>query len=359
MTDARAQAAAASACGRRTHAAAPHRPARPRRIARHPRPPARPRALQRTLDAASALEPLHSLIVARDGEIIAERRFGGPPLDRPANIKSVSKAVIAALVGIAIARGVLAGPDQPIAPLLADRMPRNPDPRLHAITIDHLLSMRAGLERTSGVNYGRWVTSGDWVRHVLSRPFIAEPGGPMLYSTGNSHLLSALLTRASGRSTLALARDWLGDPLGITIPPWPRDPPGHLCRRQRHAVLAARPASAGGRAAGPGRGIGGLSGRHRAAHRAARQRRTDRAMPARHARHRGIRRRGTRATDAAMILLPTPNRRPTLRRELSAAERPTHVRIAAAADHLHVHRRHLQEVPGARLGARFRRGPLL
>jgi CubicO group peptidase (beta-lactamase class C family) len=48
----------------------------------------------------------------------------------------------------------------------------------------------------------------------------------MLYSTGDSHLLSAALTWATGRSTLALMRDWLGRPLGITIPEWPRDPQG-------------------------------------------------------------------------------------------------------------------------------------
>jgi CubicO group peptidase (beta-lactamase class C family) len=48
----------------------------------------------------------------------------------------------------------------------------------------------------------------------------------MLYSTGSSHLLSAVLTRASGRSTLALARDWLGEPLDVVIPPWPTDPQG-------------------------------------------------------------------------------------------------------------------------------------
>ena len=48
----------------------------------------------------------------------------------------------------------------------------------------------------------------------------------MLYSTGNTHLLSAILTRAAGRSTHALARDWLGAPLGIAIRPWQRDPQG-------------------------------------------------------------------------------------------------------------------------------------
>jgi len=180
------------------------------------------------LDQAAQLAPLHSLVVAQDSVVLAERRFAGPGLDQPVNVKSVSKAVIAALVGIAIERRVFQGVDQPIAPLLVDRLPRNPDPRLARITIDHLLSMRSGLERTSGAYYGAWVTSRDWVRYALSRPFVADPGGPMLYSTGNTHLLSALLTRASGRSTLELARSWLGEPLGIQIPAWPRDPQGIL-----------------------------------------------------------------------------------------------------------------------------------
>jgi CubicO group peptidase (beta-lactamase class C family) len=48
----------------------------------------------------------------------------------------------------------------------------------------------------------------------------------MLYSTGNSHILSAVLTRVSGRSTLDLARAWLAAPLGFELPPWDRDPQG-------------------------------------------------------------------------------------------------------------------------------------
>jgi CubicO group peptidase (beta-lactamase class C family) len=48
----------------------------------------------------------------------------------------------------------------------------------------------------------------------------------MLYSTGSTHILSAILTRVTGRSTHDLARDWLGQPLGIAIPPWQRDPQG-------------------------------------------------------------------------------------------------------------------------------------
>jgi CubicO group peptidase (beta-lactamase class C family) len=48
----------------------------------------------------------------------------------------------------------------------------------------------------------------------------------MLYSTGSYHVLGAALARAADRSLLALARDWLGEPLGIEIPPWTRDPQG-------------------------------------------------------------------------------------------------------------------------------------
>lgn len=186
-----------------------------------------PAGMARTVAAAARLPRLRALIVLRNGETLAEHRFnGGPPLDRPVNIKSANKSVISALVGIAIARGVLRGVDQPVLSVLRDDAPARVDPRLAQVTVGHLLSMQAGLERTSGENYGRWVSSPNWVRFALSRPFVDVPGGRMLYSTGNTHLLSAMLTHASGRSTHALAQDWLARPLGIAIPRWPSDAQG-------------------------------------------------------------------------------------------------------------------------------------
>jgi len=181
--------------------------------------------LDETVARAGRLGTLHALIVARGGQPAVERVFRGPGLDRPVNVKSVAKTVIAALVGVAIEHGLIESADQPIAALLG-RLPGDADPRVRDITVGNLLAMQAGLERTSGQNYGRWVASRDWVAYALTRPFVDEPGGRMLYSTGNSHLLSAILTRVADRSTLAIARDWLGDPLDIEIPPWSRDPQG-------------------------------------------------------------------------------------------------------------------------------------
>ncbi|WP_458095052.1 serine hydrolase domain-containing protein [Roseomonas sp. WA12] len=187
--------------------------------------PLRASALDGALRDAAAFPRLHSVTVAQGGRILAERHLRGPALDVPHNIKSASKTVLSALVGCAIARGVLRGVDQPVLPLLGIR-PAGMDPRVEAITVGHLLTMRAGLERTSGANYGGWAAARDPVAYALARPFVDQPGGGMQYSTGSTHILGAALARAAGRPLLELARDWLGGPLGIAIPAWPRDPQG-------------------------------------------------------------------------------------------------------------------------------------
>ncbi|MGR8925883.1 serine hydrolase domain-containing protein [Rhizobium leguminosarum] len=173
-----------------------------------------------------AMRPLKTVIVARDGRVLGERGFHGHSPSESTNIKSASKSIISALVGIAIDKGLLKGPDQKIAPILKADLPVTPDPRINDITIGNLLSMQAGLDRMSGPNYGRWVSSRNWVRFALSQPFINQPGGEMLYSTASTHLLSAILTKVGGQSTLALAHEWLGPVEGFRIRAWERDPQG-------------------------------------------------------------------------------------------------------------------------------------
>jgi CubicO group peptidase (beta-lactamase class C family) len=177
------------------------------------------------LAEAATLPRLHNMIVARHGEVIAERHFRGPALDAPANVKSASKSVISALVGIAIAEGRLEL-DQPVAPFFGRYLGPEPDSAKDAITLRHLLSMRSGLESTSSRNYGRWVNSPDWVRFAITRPLESPPGARMIYSTGNTHLLSYILTQATGVSTHEFARTRLAAPLGMRLPSWPRDPQG-------------------------------------------------------------------------------------------------------------------------------------
>jgi CubicO group peptidase (beta-lactamase class C family) len=141
------------------------------------------------------------------------------------NIKSASKSIISALVGIAIERRLIKGVEQPIADYFPE-LRKDSDPRKQKITIEDLLTMRSGLESTSFDNYGEWVRSRNWVRFVLEQPLAAEPGTGMEYSTGSTHLLSAILTKATRRNTWQFAQEALGTPLGITFARWPRDPQG-------------------------------------------------------------------------------------------------------------------------------------
>ena len=182
-------------------------------------------SLDAAVKAASELPRLHSLIVSRHGEVIVERYFHGRRSTTAANVKSVAKSVISALVGIAAERKLL-DLNQPIGRYFPEALNATADAAKRAITIDDLLTMRSGLETTSNRNYGAWVQSGNWVRYVLAKPLVVPPGTQMIYSTGNTHLLSAILTKVTGKSTWQFAQDALARPLGFTLAPWPRDPQG-------------------------------------------------------------------------------------------------------------------------------------
>ena len=177
--------------------------------------------------AAFRTGPIKSFMLQRDGELLIDAHRAGMHADRATNVKSVAKSIVSLLVGIAIEQGKLRGVDQPIGEFFPDYFARRPDPVKQAITIRDLLTMRTGLASTSRRNYGRWVQSDDWAEYVLDQPLIGRPGGEMIYSTGASHLLSVILTRATGTSTREFAERYLFEPLGIALGGWDRDPQGY------------------------------------------------------------------------------------------------------------------------------------
>ncbi len=178
------------------------------------------------LSRADRLPRLRSLLVSLDDQLVEEHYYHGASAQRVANLKSASKSVISLLVGIAIDLGHIPGVDQTISDYFPDYVDQDADSAKTEITVEHLLAMQAGLETTSNRNYGRWVQSGNWVRHILARPMVDRPGGRRIYSTGNTHLLSAILEEASGMSTLEFGRRHLAEPLGFSLPAWYRDPQG-------------------------------------------------------------------------------------------------------------------------------------
>lgn len=189
---------------------------------------------------AAALDQLHAIAAWVDGEEVLRARIRGPGLGAAVNVKSVAKTWVAACLGAAIDRGEVPGLDATIGDLAPGLIPAGADPAVAGITVENLAAMQAGLGRTSGANYGGWIASANWVADALGRPMAAEPGGRMLYSTGSSHILGAVLTEVTGLTLLEQMRGRLAGPLGVEIPAWVRDPQGyHLGGNQMAMTLDA------------------------------------------------------------------------------------------------------------------------
>ncbi len=177
-------------------------------------------------EAIAALDQLHSLQVQIGPNLVFAEAPRGGGLSDPANIKSCSKSLVALLLGTCLDRGEIGSIQDRLRDVAPKLVPSDADGRVAGLTMENLVTLSAGLEPTSGAEYGAWVSSPNWVADALSRPMIAEPGTRMIYSTGTTHILGAVLSEVTGKSLLELARERLGEPLGFDVSPWIADPQG-------------------------------------------------------------------------------------------------------------------------------------
>ncbi len=173
---------------------------------------------------------IDSVTIIRHGYLVwdAYARWNGR--DTKYDLHSCTKSFTSALVGIAIDQGYIKSLDQPVLSFFPGRSVANLDARKQAMTLEHLLTMRDGLdwgENSIGVDPAptgdellRMKQAGDWVQFVLDRPMAAEPGTRWNYNTGASHLLSAILQEATGQTALEFASEHLFGPLGISSMTW-------------------------------------------------------------------------------------------------------------------------------------------
>ena len=201
---------------------------------RRPPPPSAAAA-----DAARGFDRLHALVVVHRGETVFAEAFRGPPLERPVNVKSVAKSVVAALTGAALDRGkILLGLDATLGEVAPRLIPAAADPRVARIPLADLVTMQAGLERTSGPAYGGWVSSPNWVADAFSRPVVGEPGRGMLYSTGSVHVLGAVLATVKRREPAGAGAGADRRPARHRDPSLDPRPAGLIPRRQRDGARA-------------------------------------------------------------------------------------------------------------------------
>ena len=171
----------------------------------------------------------HSLLVIRNGFVVADVYFYPYAPNTRHDVASVTKSITSTLIGMAIDRGLIKDVAQPVLGLFADRTASNLDSRKRAMTLEHLLMMESGLECINSpteVTLFRMMGSPDWVQFMLDLPMTDAPGSRFAYNSGAVHLLSALTRKSSGMKALDFARRSLFEPLGISDVVWPSDPRG-------------------------------------------------------------------------------------------------------------------------------------
>ena len=173
---------------------------------------------------AKESDGLRSVLVVKNGILIAEWHATGFNKERAINIKSVSTSIISALVGIAIEGGYIKSVDQPVFEILPELFPPDSQEKRN-ITIKHLLTMSTGFEFVENVNNYVYL-SDNWAKSILKIPMSTAPGSEFNYGTIQTHLLSAVITKASGMDTLMFAQTHLLNHMHISIRRWDKAPEG-------------------------------------------------------------------------------------------------------------------------------------
>ena len=172
---------------------------------------------------------VYSMIIIRNGFLVYENYFRYSETTKR-NIYSCTKSITGTLIGIAIHEGYIKSINESVLDFFPDYTFSNVDDRKRNMTIYHLLTMTTGLEwdeanydNSQNPLYKMW-DSTDWVKYVLDLKMIHEPGESFSYNSGASHVLSAIINRTTGQSTLDYAISHLFDPLEYEDYYWPADP---------------------------------------------------------------------------------------------------------------------------------------
>lgn len=171
-----------------------------------------------------------SLLVIRNGALVSEAYFDPYRADTPVRIQSITKSVIGVLVGLALEQGYLQSVDQKLVDFFPGQTIAYLDADKQAITLKHLLTMTSGLDCADNAGTtGAMMQSSDWAQFVLDLPMAEAPGKTFRYCSGNAHLLSVILQKATGQTAREFANSALFAPLGIPAVPetgWVADPQG-------------------------------------------------------------------------------------------------------------------------------------
>jgi CubicO group peptidase (beta-lactamase class C family) len=181
---------------------------------------------------------VHAVLVVRHGALVFEHYFPGTDeicgrglgevAFRPEtrhDRRSVTKSVVALVLGIAIDRGLIKGIDEPVLSFFPEYADLR-TPEKDRITLRDLVTMSAGLEwheddtpyASEANSQNRMNNAADPYRYALPPAVVAPPGQIWNYNSGSTEVIGAVLKKTTAKPADELARTLLFAPLGAWRP---------------------------------------------------------------------------------------------------------------------------------------------
>jgi len=171
-------------------------------------------AMREFVEAEDKINTLHRVMVLRHGHVIAEGWWKPEAADKPHVLHSLSKSFNATAVGLAIQDGKFSL-DDPVLKFFPADAPADPSDNLKAMKVRDLLTMSCGHDAEP-----KSAPGGPTVKQFLAHPVMYKPGTHFQYNSMGSYVLSAIVTKTTGQTSLEYLKPRLFEPLGIENPKW-------------------------------------------------------------------------------------------------------------------------------------------
>jgi len=170
--------------------------------------------------ADKSIDSLHSFMLLRHGQVVAEGWWSPYNAQSPHVLFSLSKSFTSTAIGLAISEGKLSVDDE-VLKFFPDDAPAEPGANLKAMRVRDLLRMNTGHETEPPRPPNQ-----SWKKAFLNHPVRFKPGTHFLYNTSATYMLAAIAEKTTGMSLLDYLRPRLFEPLSVENPTWEKSPEG-------------------------------------------------------------------------------------------------------------------------------------
>lgn len=163
---------------------------------------------------AKKYENIAGIVALKDGNTVYENYFNGYKREDTLHVASVTKSILSALIGIAIDKGFIESVNQKVLDFFPEYDSILQDKKKQEVTLKHLLTMTAPYIYKIEP-FKELCLSSDWAKYALDLLGGKDECGTFKYSTAGAHLLSVILTKATGKTAREFANEYLFEPIGM------------------------------------------------------------------------------------------------------------------------------------------------